>query len=51
MNKGNSKAIERAVRKSEGAQYCGSGVTPVEGRPLGEINLGGETCWVQQRPV
>ena len=31
MNKGNSKAIERAVRKSEGAQYCGSGVTPVEG--------------------
>ncbi len=51
MNKNPSEAIETAVRKSEGAQYCGSGVMPVEGRPLGEINLGGETCWVQQRPV
>jgi hypothetical protein len=40
-----------AVRKSEGAQYRGSGVTPVEGKLLGEADLGGETSWVHQRPT
>jgi hypothetical protein len=51
MDKGNSEDIETAVRKSEGTYYCRSGVTPVEGRSLGKIDLGGETSWVHQRPA
>ena len=31
------------MRKSEGSSSRGSGVTPVEGRTLGNITLGGDT--------
>jgi hypothetical protein len=36
------------IRKSEGAYYRRSGVTPVEERPPGKIDLGKETLWDQQ---
>ncbi len=51
MNKGNSEDIGTTIGKSEGTYYRRSGVTPAEGRPLGEIDLGGETSWVQPRPA
>ena len=31
------------MRKAEGSSYRGSGVTPVVGRTLGNIPLGGDT--------
>jgi hypothetical protein len=51
VNKCSSEDTETAMRKSEGVQYRGSRVTPVEGRPLGNITLGGDTSWVHQRPT
>lgn len=51
MNKCSSEDIERAVRKSEGASYRGWRVISLEGRPLGEINFGGDTLWVHRRPA
>ena len=51
VNKCNSEDTETARRKSEGAQYRGGRVTPEEGRPLGNITLGGDTSWVHQRPA